>query len=122
MSFKDKAKKVTSGSFITEGREKIDMEDVIRLYGKKGVTITGCDMLTDSKGKPFGAFAFKEDENKFFFGGQILNEIASDWVSEYDGDYKVMSEALAKEGGVKVLLGSKKSKNGNTYTTVEVVD
>ena len=122
MSFKDTAKKVTSGSFITEGREKIDMEDVIRLYGKKGVTILGCDMLTDSKGKPFGAFAFKEDVNKFFFGGQILNEIAEKWVADYDGDYKAMSEALADEGGVKVLLGSKKSKNGNTYTTVEVVE
>lgn len=122
MSFKDKAKKVTSGSFITEGREKIDMADVIRLHGKKGVTITGCDELTDSDGKNFCAFTFKEDENKFFFGGQILNEIAGDWVSDYDGDYEKMSEALAKEGGVKVILGTKKSKNNNNYTTVEVVD
>ena len=122
MSFKDKAKKVTSGSFITEGRDKIDMEDVIRLYGKKGVTITGCDMLTDGKGKSFGAFTFKEDPTKFFFGGQILNEIAGDWVADYEGDYRAMSEALTNEGGVKVLLGTKKSKNGNTYTTIEVVD
>lgn len=122
MSFKDVAKKATSGSFITEGREKIDMEDVIRLYGKGGVTITGCDMLKDSKGKPFGAFAFKEDKTKFFFGGQILNEIAKEWVVDFDGDFKAMSNALAEEGGVKVLLDTKKSKNGNTYTTVEVID
>lgn len=122
MSFKDVAKKAIRGSFITEGREKIDMEDVIRLYGKTGVTITGCDMLKDSKDNPFGAFTFKEDETKFFFGGQILNEIAEKWVADFDGDYRAMSNALANEGGVKVLLGSKKSKNGNTYTTVEVVE
>ena len=81
MSFKETAKKATSGSFITEGREKIDMEDVIRLYGKIGVTITGCDMLKDKKGNPFGAFTFKEDETKFFFGGQVLNEIAKEWAN-----------------------------------------
>ena len=121
MSFKETAKKATSGSFITEGREKIDMEDVIRLYGKTGVTITGCDMLKDKKGNPFGAFTFKEDETKFFFGGQVLNEIAKEWVVDFDGDFKAMSSALADEGGVKVLLDTKKSKNGNTYTSVEVI-
>ena len=121
MSFKDKAKAVTAGSFITEGREKIDMADVIRIYGKKGVTITGADELKDGKGGTFCAFTFKEDENKFFFGGAILNEIAGDWVVDYEGDYKAMSEELSAEGGVKVKLGTKKSKNGNTYTTVDVM-
>lgn len=123
MSFKDKAKEALSGSFVTEGREKIDMADVIRLYGEKGLTIIGADELKDSDGTRFCAFNFKEDDTKFFFGGQVLNELVMEnWVEDYEGDYKAMSEALKKEGGVKVKLESRVSKNNKTYTAVTVID
>ena len=117
--FTDKAKKVTSGSFLTEGKEKIDMTDLIRNY-KKGITITGVDFLKDKDGKEFGAFTFAEDNTKFFFGGQVLTDIAKSWAEDYE-DMKELSEDLAKDGGVQVLLTTKRSKNGREYTAVEVL-
>ena len=44
------------------------------------------------------------------------------WVEDYEGDYKAMSEALKKEGGVKVKLESRVSKNNKTYTAVTVIE
>lgn len=119
MSFRDKALAITSGSFITEGRDKVDMSDLIRNH-PKGITLTGVDFLKDKDGKEFGAFTFKEDDTKFFFGGQVLTDIAKSWAEGYD-DMETMSKELANDGGVKVILTTKESKNGRKYTSVEVL-
>ena len=117
--FTEKAKAKVSGSFITNGREKIDTPDLIRMY-PKGITINGVDFLKDGKGGEFSAFTFEEDDEKFFFGGQILTDIANDWFDGYESA-EDLSNDLANEP-VKVKLSTKKSKNGREYTAVEVLD
>ena len=117
--FTEMAKSKVSGSFITKGREKIDTPDLIRMY-PNGITINGVDFLKYGTGGEFSAFTFEEDDEIFFFGGQILTEIATDWFSGYES-VEDLNNDLTKEP-VKVKLSTKKSKNGREYTAVEVLD
>lgn len=124
MGFKDKAKKATSTSWVLENREKVTQEDVIRNH-KNGITITGFDIMKgkDKKGNAteFAVIAFEEEPDKCFFAGTVLTNICKEWLDGYDSTEEA-SKDLTEEGGVKVKLTSAKSKEGNTYTAVEVLD
>lgn len=82
---------------IMEGREKLKMEDLVKVY-PKGVTITAVDMIPDAKtGELYSLFTFEEDETKFASGGVIFNKIAKKWLEEYDYDIHNLSHDLAEE-------------------------
>lgn len=116
--FKEKAKERMTNSFVMVGKEKISIEEIIAKY-PDGITITAFDILTGKDGS-YPAFNFKEDETKFFFGGTVLMDIASDWIKDYDTTLDA-STALAIENGVKFRLFPAKSKTGRTYTNVELI-
>lgn len=122
-NFKKTAAKVTSLSDITVGREKIKTEDIIKLY-PDGITLTEFDLIADFQGGKdmVSLFAFEEDSTKFFFGGFILKNIASEWVDDFKGDISAASNALKESGGVRVQFKVKKTKNGNNITDVIILD
>ena len=122
-NFKNAALEATSLSDLMNGRTKVDTADIIAKY-PEGITVTTVDMVEYEKdGKPveYPIFLFAENEKAFYAGGVVLKKIAKAWASNFDNDYAKTSEALKAEGGVKVVLSTGRSKNGNTITNVDIV-
>lgn len=117
--FKSIAKEHTEGSFVTAGREKVEMEELIRVF-PDGVTVTQFDFIPGDNGD-FAVCAFKEDEKTFFFGGKILTDMCKAWVEGYAGT-KEASADLTAEGGVKLRFKRSKTKANRDVTLVEVVE
>lgn len=122
--FSDKARKATSNSWVLEGRTKVTQEDVIRNH-KDGITVTAFDIMKgkDKQGNPseYAVIAFKEEPDKAFFAGSVLTGICKEWLDGYESS-EAASADLADDGGVRIKLSTQKSKEGRTYTAVEVID
>lgn len=117
--FKSIAKEHAEGSFVTVGREKVKMEELINVF-PGGVTVTQFDFLRGDNGD-FVVCAFKEDEKKFFFGGKILTDMCKAWLEGY-ADTKEASADLTAEGGVKFRFKCSKTKTNRDVTLVEIVE
>lgn len=118
-NFKAIAKEHTEGSFVTVGREKVDVNNITNTY-PNGVTVTEFDFLTGKDGD-FAVCAFKEDEKSFFFGGKILTDICKSWAEGYETT-KDASVDLTAEGGVKLRFKRDKTKDNRDVVLVEVVE
>lgn len=117
--FAMKAKELTVGSFVTVGKEKVEIDEVMRIF-PNGVTVTSFDFLTGSDGD-FAVCGFAEDESVFFFGGKILTGMCKAWAEGY-ASTKEASADLASEGGVKLRFKRSKTKANRDVTLVEVVE
>lgn len=103
----EKANQISNNLPFMMGREKADLEDII---GKK-VTIVDFGFMKDGE-KDYVAFIVKEDETKFYFGGQVLTEDMKEF--EKDG----LTEDIQTEG-LPVLLETRTTKDKKrTYTSV----
>lgn len=118
-NFKAIAKEHTEGSFVTVGRKKVDVDDIINAY-PDGVTVMEFDFLTGDNGE-FAVCAFKEDEKACFFGGKILTDMCKTWAEGYEST-KDASADLTAEGGVKLRFKRSKTKANRDVTLVEVVE
>lgn len=107
-SLKDRAKEFSVSLPFMEGREKGDMKE---LHGQVS-TIVDYGFLTSDKNSDYAVFIVKERSNKFYFGGQVLTDQLQQL--EAEGYHEEIQEE-----GLPVLFGEKKSKNKQTYTTVE---
>lgn len=112
-----------AGSFITAGREKMDVDLVIAAY-PDGITVVGADMISyednDGRTVKYAAVAFKEDNSKYFNAGSALTGIVEDWFDGYS-DYETMSKDLAATGGVKIKMTKTRTRKGNNFTDVTIV-
>lgn len=116
--FKKAAQAVQNGSFILDGKEKIDTALLIATY-PDGVTINGADLLQGDNGL-YAACTFAEDPSKYFFGGKMITDIVKEWSEGYE-DLEVMSKDLAAAGGVKVKLAKTRTKTGRDFVTVTIL-
>lgn len=126
--FSEAAKKVTGGSEVIAGLEKIDNNLLIAAY-PNGFTITGADLIngTDQEtgeSKQFCVFTFAEDPTKYASGGKQLTEMVKEWFSITNAkDGVELSAALKAEGGVKVKLEKVKTQTaGRFFTKVTVLE
>lgn len=117
--FKAKAQEMTQGSFVTVGKEKVEIDEIIKVY-PLGVTVTEFDFLTGNDGD-FAVCGFKEDDKVFFFGGKILTDMCKAWCEGY-ASTKEASADLTQEGGVKLKFTRSKTKANRDVTLVEVVE
>lgn len=120
------AAKVSGGSEVIAGLEKIENDLLIAAY-PNGITITGADILTgtDEAGdtKEFCVFTFFEDQTKYCSGGKQLTEIVREWFKISGAQNGVqLSEQLKQEGGVKVKLEKVKTQGGRKFTKVTVLE
>lgn len=109
-----KVKEVTaSGLPFMEGREKGDLD---KLIGET-ITITDYGFMEqidkDGVVKEYVAFILKEDDENFFFGGQVL----TDSMKKIEDSLTDKEIEKLLENGIPVALGKKKSKNNREYTT-----
>lgn len=122
-NFKQTAIDHIAGSFITAGREKMEVDLVIAAY-PDGITVVGADMISyednDGTAVKYAAVAFKEDNSKYFNAGSALTGIVEDWFEGYS-DYETMSKDLAAAGGVKIKMTKTRTRRGNNFTDVTIV-
>ena len=117
MTFREFAQRKTTISPLMAGREKLETS---KLNGKE-ITITDFTIAADSDGNPYTVYITAEYPDCFCYGGKILTEIFTDYISAI-GDEEKVRQFLHEEGGLKVRLTSKKCKKGNnTYTAVVVL-
>lgn len=124
MSFTERAKKrAAQNDRIFEGREKVGIGDIIMEY-PEGITVTDFTILHDNTNdSDYCVIAFEEEAKAFFFGGTALTGLFKDVVEkDFDGDLETAREELKTEGGMKLKLSEKRSKNGRNYTAFEVLD
>lgn len=107
MSLKERVKNLGLTIKLAENREKGDLEDLIG----ETITINNAEMVcidTDS----YVAFTVEEDNEKFYFGGQVITQDLSTLLEEGYLDE-------IKEYGLPVILTREKSKKtGNKYTKI----
>lgn len=122
--FTELARKATTLSSIMVGRTKISTQDVISTY-PDGITVTAFDIVTtpDQNGimNTYPVVAFAEDNTKFIYGGKSMKDIVDSWVANFDGDIDATSQALTAAGGVKMRMSVGKTRNGRTFTKIDVI-
>lgn len=107
-SLKDRAKEFAISLPFMDGREKGETKELLGQVS----TIVDYGFLPSDKGGDYVVFITKERSNKFYFGGQVLTDQMQQL--EAEGYHE---EIVAE--GLPVLFGEKKSRNKQTYTTVE---
>ena len=118
---KTAAQKKKGGCPLMDGREKVDMIDIIADY-PDFITIDGVDQIANADGELIPVFTFAEDQKVFAFAGQVLADLFNDWKKDFD-TWPELTEALKQEGGCKLRLFRKKTKNGKKeYTDYEVIE
>lgn len=116
--FKELAKKETTLSELMVGR-KLETEEIIAML-PDGATVIACDMVT-TEDAHYAVVQFSEVPDAFYTGGLVLTHIVDAWIKEYDGDMTLLNHDLRESGGVKIKLTAKKTKNGKSVTSIEVV-
>lgn len=118
--FRSSVEKVSGGSHVLKDRTKMPVDVVMEEY-PDGVTVDEFDLIRGRTGDPYGVFHIAGTDY-YFNGGTIATQIAQDWSDFNDGDTVKGSAELKAEGGIKLKFGKKKTRNGNTVTTVELAD
>ena len=103
---------------ILEGRENIKPDEIMKKY-PDGIHITGASVVKSRNGE-VGAFIFKEDVDKFFFGGKVLTDMLNDWIKEA-GNVSALNEKLPVDLPLMKLTWET-SKTGNKYLDCEVIE
>lgn len=101
-------------------REKISTEELIG----ETVTIVAFDFanITDKgEDKTYPIMIFAEYPDRYYNGGTLLLKLCAAWTAAAGGDVETASDALKKQGGVKIRFRSTKTKSGNNLTSVDVV-
>lgn len=110
-------------SDVMEGREKLTTDAAIIKY-PNGFTIADFDIVNmrqnNGELKNVAVVAIGE-ENAFIFGGEVLTNVFTDFLSgEYGGDIEGARAAVRAEH-LKIKLSKKMSRNGRPFTAVEVI-
>ena len=103
------AKAKMNGCALMTGREKAEtITDEI-------VTLTDIDIIKSEKGD-FAVYLVKEENGKYFNGGQAITELGKEIVS----DEELMTDLHTN--GLKVRFSKTKTRSGRDFTSVEVFD
>lgn len=119
--FANIARQATTLSKIMDGRNKMEMREIISKY-PQGITVYAFDMIKSGEQDSYPVFLFKEEPACFAFGGAVFKSIVESWIGQFDGSIEECSSALGASGGVKMIFHTSTTKNGRTITTVEIPD
>ena len=125
--------KLTGGNSITEGKDKIKLDNLIAKYSKgetaedwaeNGGAVVGLTSLVyveRKEGKAYCLFTFAEDEGKFSTGaGDFLEMYATLLNTLGEGVPAAMNKALT-ERPLLIEVWKQRTKKGNTYTKVNAL-
>ena len=120
MTFADYARKTLSTpNSITEGREKIKVEQILELIEKKMIdhlTITDFHIGLDQNREEYVICIAKELPDKFFFASSVLHKWLNNYIIDVcDGDIQQARFNMGEEGGFPFRLTLNKSNSGRNY-------
>ena len=119
--FTESAKTHLKRSRVIDGREKLDVDEVIKRY-PDGVTIDEFDVLDGKDGKEYVVLHIK-DTNNYFNGGSLALKVCKGWVEDFgDGNPIVASDELKNDGGAMFKIYHTMTKNGNRLTAFDPID
>lgn len=107
MNLRDRTKQLANTLPLMENREK---GDLLSIVGSE-VTINDFGYLKDELNKEYVVFTVKEDEQNFYFGGQVLTEDLQELENDGYGEE-------IRTSGLPILLERVMSKNKREYTKV----
>ena len=121
------AKKVMAADPILEGREKMDTQDVVRIYGKKGFTVKEISRrdITDRKtgeAKHYYYVAIKEDDTVIITTGQVFTDFLDRIVSEVGSVEEFNAIANYPDEDFVLYPEIVKGKSGNKYMKVTAAE
>lgn len=130
-NFKQSAQEATSFCKLMAGKTQLKTEDV----ADKELTVIAFDFapnidkvtkqiqVDQETGEVIthGVIVFKENPGAYYSVGTIFTKICNIWASNFSSA-KEASEALEKEGGVRVRFRSGVTKTGNPCVQVDILD
>ena len=116
------AKAFATKNPILNGREKIDSDKVVELFGK-GFTpkeVARVDITDRKTGDPkhYYYIAVREDDTVIISSGQVLTNVI-DHLVNVSNDIESLNAALASDDSLLLIPRMKKSQNGNRYLDIE---
>lgn len=116
------AKAFATKNPILNGREKIDSDKVVELFGK-GFTpkeVARVDITDRKTGEPkhYYYIAVREDDTVIISSGQVLTNVI-DHLVNVSNDIESLNAALASDDSLLLIPRMKKSQNGNRYLDIE---
>lgn len=114
--FLQDAKRAVTISPLMEEREKLDNSEIIAAGDV--VTIDAFDLARDENGDMYGIYTLAEYPDRFVFGGKILTEIFKTWAKRFDGDCEAASKELHKQGGVKMTMNQRPTRDNKRTVTI----
>lgn len=123
MSIAEKAKNLRKRSTLLEGRDLITSDEIVKIFGKKGLTIDEIDYqktVDRNTGDPrhYYICAIREDDSVAIGTGQVLTNMLDSLIETY-GDIDQFNVALKQED-FTLIPSMKRSKNGNRYLDYEI--
>ena len=117
MSLRDRAKALSNITDIMNGREKVNIDEVIATYSE-GIEVIDFDILTDRKtNDEYVVLVIAEEPKSFFFGGLAI----TNFFKELSGEDKEGTRKEVQAEHLKMKLSQKRSQNGRIYTAYEVL-
>ena len=118
--FSESAKTHLKRSRVIEGREKLDVNEVIKRY-PNGVVIDEFDIL-DGRDGEYVVLHIK-DTNNYFTGGSLALKVCKGWTDDFgNGNPIVASDELKNDGGATFKIYHTTTKNGNRLTAFNPID
>lgn len=119
INFKQVAVEMSTFSELTVDRTKVDTDYVIKNHSD-GITINGFDII-ETKNERYPIIIFKEEPDKFFFGGMLFTQLFDAFCEQSGGTVAEVSDYMDKIGGLKVKLEKARTKSGNNITKFTVL-
>lgn len=115
-SLRERAQEILKGSPVMQGREKMQMADLIN----QSCHISMIDMLNDENGEPFVVFTTTEHPDMYTFGGLITTDLFVKLMPDEDNGIDILNKELEADP-LEVKFSQRLSKDKKRYTVIEVV-
>lgn len=119
INLKQVATELSTFSELTIDRQKVDTDYIIKNH-VDGITIIGFDIV-ETKTERYPIIVFKEEPDKFFFGGMLFTQLFDAFCEQSGGTVAEVSDYMEKIGGLKVKLEKTRTKSGNNITKFTVL-
>ena len=107
------------GAGLRQGLERLKLDELISRY-PEGVSITGLEPAQYNDNEYY-VYTFAEDKGLWFSGGGDLKKMGDKLLELSEGDITGLNAEL-KSDPIRVKIWKGRTKRGNTYTMVKVLE
>lgn len=120
----ERTRKLMEKNPILEGRNKIDSETVVRMFGKSFFTpkeVARVDIIDRKTGEPkhYYYVAIREDDTVIISSGHVLTNMLDGIISEV-GSIEDFNKELETDDTFRLVPAMIRGKSGNRYMDVDL--